>query len=117
MKTRLDFATILAACIVLSLFSACVLAARGNEPVAARGEEPAAARGREPAKPAEKSKDVLAALEKAKDNVASTYKLGYKFRPGETVRTKVVHLVSVESKIKGTAQNTKSRSISTRAWI
>jgi len=28
-----------------------------------------------------------------------------------------VHLVSVESKIKGTAQNTKSRSVSTRAWI
>jgi hypothetical protein len=103
MKNRLDFATVLAVCIVLSLFSACVLAARGDD-----AANP---------KSAEKSKDVLAALEKAKENVASTYKLGYRFRPGETMRTKVVHLVTVESKIKGTAQNTKSRSVSTRAWI
>jgi len=100
MKTRLDFATILAVCIVLSLFSACVLAARGDEPATST----------------EKSKDVLAALESAKDGVASSYKLGYKFRPGETVRTKVVHLATVQTKIKGVEQNTKSRTISTRLW-
>ncbi|HEY2416094.1 MAG TPA: hypothetical protein VGI40_27880 [Pirellulaceae bacterium] len=100
MKTRLDFATVLALGIVLSLFSACVLAARGDEA----------------AKPAEKTKNVLAELEKAKNSVGSSYKLGYRFQPGETVRTKVVHLATVETKIKGVTQNTKSRTISTRAW-
>jgi hypothetical protein len=100
MKTRLDFATVLALGIVLSLFSACVLAARGDDT----------------AKPAEKTKNVLADLEKAKASVAASYKLGYRFRPGETVRTKVVHLATVETKIKGVEQSTKSRTISTRAW-
>jgi hypothetical protein len=100
MKTRLDFATILAVGILLSLFSACVLAARGDEGQAT------------PAKP----KNVLADLEKAKDSVGSSYKLGYRFKSGETVRTKVVHLATVETKIKGVAQNTKSRTVSTRAW-
>jgi hypothetical protein len=100
MKTRLDFATVLALGIVLSLFSACVLAARGDDAV----------------KPTEKTKNVLADLEKAKDSVGSSYRLGYRFKAGETVRTRVVHLATVETKIKGVAQNTKSRTISTRAW-
>jgi hypothetical protein len=100
MKTRLDFATVLALGIVLSLFSACVLAARGDDGAAT------------PAKP----KNVLVDLEKAKDSVGSSYKLGYRFKPDETVRTKVVHLATVETKIKGVAQNTKSRTVSTRAW-
>src|SRR4051812_20395577 len=105
MKTRLDFATVLAVCIVLSLFSACVLAARGDD----------AANTPAKASP-EKTKSVLADLEKAKDSVGSSYKLGYRFKTGETVRTKVVHLATVETKIKGVAQNTKSRTTSTRAW-
>jgi hypothetical protein len=100
MKTRLDFATLLAVGIVLSLFSACVLAARGDDAA------PATA----------KTKNVLADLEKAKDSVGASYRLGYRFKTGETVRTKVVHLATVETKIKGVQQNTKSRTISTRAW-
>jgi hypothetical protein len=100
MKTRLDFATVLALGIVLSLFSACVLAARGEEPKKAD----------------DKGKNVLAELERAKDSVAASYKLGYRFRPGETMRTRVVHLATVQTKIKGVEQNTKSRTVSTRVW-
>lgn len=110
MKTRLDFATVLALGIVLSLFSACVLVARGYE----TGDEPKPAEGN--AAKASKGKNVLADLEKAKDRVAPTYRLGYRFQPGEVARTKVVHLATVETKIKGVAQNTKSRTVSTRAW-
>jgi hypothetical protein len=98
MKTRLNFATVLAVGIVVTLFSACVLAARGDE--AANG----------------KGKDVLVDLEKAKDRLAPAYRLAYRFASGEIVRTKVVHLATVETKIKGVAQTTKSRSVSTRAW-
>jgi hypothetical protein len=108
MKTRLDFATVLALGIVLSLFSACVLVARGYENDDKQAVED---KSKE-----EKSKNVLADLEKAKDRVAPTHRMGYRFQPGEVVRTKVVHLATVETKIKGVAQNTKSRTISTRAW-
>ena len=113
MKTRLDFATVLALGIVLSLFSACVLVARGYETDdKATNDKPSA-----DDKPQEgKSKNVLADLEKAKDRVAPTYRLGYRFQPGEVVRTRVVHLATVETKIKGVSQNTKSRTVSTRAW-
>ena len=98
MKTRLNFATILAVGIVVTLFSACLLAARGDEPAST------------------KSKNVLVDLEKAKDRLAPTHRLAYRFTAGETVRTKVVHLATVETKIKGVAQTTKSRTVSTRAW-
>src|SRR5262245_60920176 len=98
MKTRLNFATILAVGIVVTLFSACLLAARGDEPATF------------------KTKNVLVDLEKAKDRLAPTHRLAYRFTAGETVRTKVVHLATVETKIKGVAQTTKSRTVSTRAW-
>lgn len=45
-----------------------------------------------------------------------TYDLRYKFRQGETRRTKVVHLVTVETKIKGTTETAKTRSVSTKRW-
>jgi hypothetical protein len=98
MKTRNRFTTLLAVGIVLTLFSACLLVARGDDEAGA------------------KPKSVLADLEKAKDRVLPGFKLAYHFAPGETVRTKVVHLATVETKIKGTAQTTKSRTISTRVW-
>jgi len=97
MKTRLNLATVLAVCVVLMLFSACVLAARGEDGVTS-------------------GKSVLADLEKTKDRLSPGYKLGYRFKSGEVVRTKVVHLAKVETKIKGVAQNNSSRTISTRAW-
>ena len=98
MKTRNRFTTLLAVGIVLTLFSACLLVARGEDNAAA------------------KPKSVLADLEKAKNRVLPGIQLAYHFTPGEVVRTKVVHLATVETKIKGTAQTTKSRTVSTRAW-
>jgi len=98
MKTRLNLATILAVGIVAMLFSACLLAARGDEPAAP------------------KVKNVLVDLEKAKDRLGPSYKLSYKFAPGDLLRTKVVQLSTVETKIKGVAQTTKLRTVSTRAW-
>jgi hypothetical protein len=97
MRSRLNLATLLALAIVMSLFSACVFAAYGGEP-------------------AEGGRNVLADLEKAKSKVAPAHQLAYRFSPGETVRTKVVHLATVDTKIKGVAQSTRSRTISTRVW-
>jgi hypothetical protein len=98
MKTRLDFATVLAVGIVVTLLSACVLAARGDDVASGKG------------------KDVLVDLEKAKSRLAPEHRLAYRFKPGEVIRTKVVHLATVETKIKGVAQTTKSRTVSTRVW-
>jgi len=92
MTTSLTFAKLLAALIVMTLFSACVLAARGDD------------------------KNLAAELEKAKQRVLPGYALAYKFAAGEKFRTKVVHLATVETKIKGVEQTTKSRTVSTRAW-
>ena len=96
MKTRQRYTTILAIGIVITLFSACVMAARGDDEA--------------------KGKDVLGDLEKAKSRLASGYQLAYHFSPGDVLRTKVVHLATVDTKIKGVSQTTKSRSVSTRAW-
>lgn len=43
-------------------------------------------------------------------------KLEYKFAVGDVIRSKVVHLSTVETKIKGTTQTAQSRSISTKNW-
>ncbi len=42
--------------------------------------------------------------------------LKYKFQEGDVLRAKVVHLVTVETKIKGSSQTAQSRSISTKNW-
>ncbi len=98
MKTRLHFATLLAVCVVLTLFSACVLAARGDDGASTTGT------------------NVLVDLEKTKDRLAPGYRLAYRFTAGEVLLTKVVHLAKVETKIKGVAQTTSSRTVSTRSW-
>ena len=112
MKTRHNLTTLVALAIVLSLFFACVLLARGDDN-AATAKNPAA---KNPIAKNPTTKNPLAELEKAKQRLAPTYQLGYRFKTGEVVRTKVVHLATVETKIKGTAQSTKSRSVSTRVW-
>ncbi|PQO26134.1 hypothetical protein C5Y96_22055 [Blastopirellula marina] len=43
-------------------------------------------------------------------------KLEYKFAVGDVIRSKVVHLSTVETKIKGSTQTAQSRSISTKNW-
>jgi len=45
-----------------------------------------------------------------------TYTLRYKFGEEQVLRSKVVHLVTVETKIKGTSQTAQSRSISIKNW-
>src|SRR5437868_3006180 len=65
--------------------------------------------------PADKVK--AAKLEALKTQLGTEeYKLRYRFTPGEVVRWKVVHLVTVETKIQGVSQTAKTRSISTKAW-
>ncbi len=67
---------------------------------------------------ADESEAVSAArLQKAKQfALEEVFDLRYKFAAGETFRTKVVHLVTVETKIQGTSETAKTRSISTKLW-
>jgi hypothetical protein len=104
-SARLSLSTVFSAAIVLALLAACVYAAQDDEPKAgdAKGGEP-------------KGGELLSELERAKQRLAPSYTLAYKFQPGDEVRTKVVHLATVETKIKGVAQTSQSRTISTRLW-
>ena len=106
MKTALSFPTLLTATILVILFTACVVAA-------ARGDD---APPKSDAASAKAAKDLAAELDKAKDKLAPTYLLAYKFAPGDEVRTKVVHLVTLETKIKGATQTAKTRTVSTKLW-
>ena len=47
---------------------------------------------------------------------SKTYQLRYVFSPGEVLRTKVTHLVTVETKIRGVTETAKTRSVSTKTW-
>lgn len=58
----------------------------------------------------------LALVSLSSGALAEEYDLVYKLKAGEQVRTQVVHLVTVESRIKGVAQTAKTRSVSTRIW-
>jgi hypothetical protein len=72
--------------------------------------------------------DLLSDLDAAKDRATrQTYQLRYKFRPGETLRYKVVHLTTSDTRIGGILDTDKqgtteafekvqTRSISTKAW-
>jgi hypothetical protein len=64
----------------------------------------------------EPKSDLAADLDKAKQQLAPAYPLAYKFAAGDEVRTKVVHLVTVDTKIKGTEQSASTRSVSTKLW-
>lgn len=44
------------------------------------------------------------------------YELRYKFQKGDVVKTKVVHLATTETTIRGNTQASRSRSISTKVW-
>jgi hypothetical protein len=52
----------------------------------------------------------------AGDASAETYLLVYKMQPGEKLQSKVTHLVTVETKIRGAEQTARTRSISTKTW-
>lgn len=64
----------------------------------------------------EGKKDLSKQLQAAKQNVAPTYQLAYKFSPGEEFRTKVIHLATVETSVKKIASTSKTRVVSTRVW-
>ncbi len=51
------------------------------------------------------------------EDEAATYLLRYQFAKGEQVEWKVVHLGTTETKIQGNTQTSKSRSVSTKAWL
>ena len=71
------------------------------------------------AKPAASEKpksDVTAALDRVAEKLAPAYSLAYKFAVGDEIRTKVVHLVTVETTIKGVNQTASTRSVSTKLW-
>ncbi len=55
------------------------------------------------------------AVRQAAEELA-TYRLQYNFQAGEVVRYKVEHLATVDTKISGTKQVSKSRSRSTKVW-
>lgn len=47
---------------------------------------------------------------------AQLYELKYHFRPGQQLRTRVVHLSTTETRIRGVTQESKSRSNSVKVW-
>ena len=51
-----------------------------------------------------------------KPDSEATYDLAYKFTAGQNFHTKVIHLVTVETTIKGATQVAKTRSVSTKSW-
>ena len=63
------------------------------------------------------SNNLVEDLEKAKKKVLTeSYSLRYKLQVGETLRYQVEHLASVDTKIQGNRQTSKSRSVSTKSW-
>lgn len=64
------------------------------------------------------SADLSAQLKDATRRVINnqTYSLEYRAEKEETFRWKVVHLVTVDTKIRGTEQTAKTRSVSTKLW-
>lgn len=50
------------------------------------------------------------------ENGEVTHLLRYKFTPGEVCRFKVTHLTTVDTKIRGTSETAKTRSVSTKVW-
>lgn len=66
--------------------------------------------------PAAADDDVAADLERVKASLAPAYSLAYKYAGGDEERTKVVHLVTVETKIKGTTETASTRCVSTKLW-
>lgn len=58
-------------------------------------------------------KEIQQATRRATD---TDYLLQYRFEPGESMKMKVVQLVSMQTRIDGNDQNVQSRSVSTRRW-
>lgn len=61
-------------------------------------------------------KPTTEAANAAPKDTAEQFTLRYKFRPGETVRTKVIHQAAVRTTIEGTTQTAETVSISVKLW-
>lgn len=59
---------------------------------------------------------VLAEEATTPESDSSTYELKYVFKPGEVIRYKVEHRATVDTKIEGSREVSKSRSASTKVW-
>ena len=60
---------------------------------------------------------VSAQLEKSTRALNGTeFELKYHFEPGEEILSKVIHLVTMDTKIEGTAETVETRSVSLRRW-
>ncbi len=59
---------------------------------------------------------LLMALPTAGADQEETYLLRYRFSPGEEHRSRVVHLVSVETTMQGVTETAKTRSVSIKNW-
>ncbi len=67
--------------------------------------------------PSPSPRSPLAELQAAKNAVtAQEYELRYRLTPGETIRWKVVHLVTLETKIQGVTQSARTRTVATQVW-
>jgi len=62
-----------------------------------------------------RAKKLAAATAKAASQ--QQYLLQHKYKEGEVLRWKVVHLASTETKIQGNTQNSQSRSASVKRWV
>lgn len=58
----------------------------------------------------------VASAEAAATESTPRYELKYKFRLGEQIRTRVVHLTTTETRIRGMTQESKARSNSVKVW-
>ena len=83
------------------LAAPCPLRGQATEPSAAETEE----------------STLEAEIEQATRRASDTgYLLQYRFEKGQSLRMKVVQLVSMQTRIDGSEQNVQSRSVSTRQW-
>ncbi len=64
----------------------------------------------------EKQLQQAAAAATGESATAKKYHLQYKLQQGESIRSRIVHLVSMDTKIDGEFENLKSRSVSTRVF-
>lgn len=81
-------------------------------------ESPKAAESAGSTESGKKSGDLGSRLKAAARQVVSdqTHLLTYRAQVGETIRWKVTHLVTVDTKIRGGEQTAKTRSVSTKSW-
>lgn len=72
----------------------------------------------QPAAPANDGESLQSQLKAAAGKLESqqAFLLRYKFQPGDEVRWRVVQLVTVDTKIRGSSQIAKTRSVSTKVW-